>query len=292
MKISENSSLKNSEKHIALGLYLLLTALPLLAGIVYALLTSVGLTGALSQGFTLSHWQWALESTEVWKSITFSMYIATMALAIAMCLAFFLVIYLRPQLEKGWLSRAIYMPLAIPAAVAAFFSFQMLSASGLLARFFYQLGWINSIHQFPELINDAWGIGIILTHALMAFPFLTLVLLNLYESKGILALSELASTLGARSVDIRVKVVFPILFKGIMPTLGLFFLFILGAYEIPLLLGRQDPQMITLLTLRKLQRFDLSVIPQAYVVALIYIALVLMVMLWGLKGKKIRAYAD
>lgn len=292
MKISENSSLKNSEKHIALGLYVLLTALPLLAGIVYALLTSVGLTGALSQGFTLSHWQWALESTEVWKSITFSMYIATMALAIAMCLAFFLVIYLRPQLEKGWLSRAIYMPLAIPAAVAAFFSFQMLSASGLLARFFYQLGWINSIHQFPELINDAWGIGIILTHALMAFPFLTLVLLNLYESKGILALSELASTLGARSVDIRVKVVFPILFKGIMPTLGLFFLFILGAYEIPLLLGRQDPQMITLLTLRKLQRFDLSVIPQAYVVALIYIALVLMVMLWGLKGKKIRAYAD
>lgn len=292
MKISENSSLKNSEKHIALGLYLLLTALPLLAGIVYALLTSVGLTGALSQGFTLSHWQWALESTEVWKSITFSMYIATMALAIAMCFAFFLVIYLRPQLEKGWLSRAIYMPLAIPAAVAAFFSFQMLSASGLLARFFYQLGWINSIHQFPELINDAWGIGIILTHALMAFPFLTLVLLNLYESKGILALSELASTLGARSVDIRVKVVFPILFKGIMPTLGLFFLFILGAYEIPLLLGRQDPQMITLLTLRKLQRFDLSVIPQAYVVALIYIALVLMVMLWGLKGKKIRAYAD
>lgn len=292
MKISENSSLKNSEKHIALGLYLLLTALPLLAGIVYALLTSVGLTGALSQGFTLSHWQWALESTEVWKSITFSMYIATMALAIAMCLAFFLVIYLRPQLEKGWLSRAIYMPLAIPAAVAAFFSFQMLSASGLLARFFYQLGWINSIHQFPELINDAWGIGIILTHALMAFPFLTLVLLNLYESKGILALSELASTLGARSVDIRVKVVFPILFKGIMPTLGLFFLFILGAYEIPLLLGRQDPQMITLLTLRKLQRFDLSVIPQAYVVVLIYIALVLMVMLWGLKGKKIRAYAD
>lgn len=292
MKISENSSLKNSEKHIALGLYLLLTALPLLAGIVYALLTSVGLTGALSQGFTLSHWQWALESTEVWKSITFSMYIATMALAIAMCFAFFLVIYLRPQLEKGWLSRAIYMPLAIPAAVAAFFSFQMLSASGLLARFFYQLGWINSIHQFPELINDAWGIGIILTHALMAFPFLTLVLLNLYESKGILALSELASTLGARSVDIRVKVVSPILFKGIMPTLGLFFLFILGAYEIPLLLGRQDPQMITLLTLRKLQRFDLSVIPQAYVVALIYIALVLMVMLWGLKGKKIRAYAD
>lgn len=292
MKISENSSLKNSEKHIALGLYVLLTALPLLAGIVYALLTSVGLTGALSQGFTLSHWQWALESTEVWKSITFSMYIATMALAIAMCLAFFLVIYLRPQLEKGWLSRAIYMPLAIPAAVAAFFSFQMLSASGLLARFFYQLGWINSIHQFPELINDAWGIGIILTHALMAFPFLTLVLLNLYESKGILALSELASTLGARSVDIRVKVVFPILFKGIMPTLGLFFLFILGAYEIPLLLGRQDPQMITLLTLRKLQRFDLSVIPQAYVVVLIYIALVLMVMLWGLKGKKIRAYAD
>lgn len=292
MKISENSSLKNSEKHIALGLYLLLTALPLLAGIVYALLTSVGLTGALSQGFTLSHWQWALESTEVWKSITFSMYIATMALAIAMCFAFFLVIYLRPQLEKGWLSRAIYMPLAIPAAVAAFFSFQMLSASGLLARFFYQLGWINSIHQFPELINDAWGIGIILTHALMAFPFLTLVLLNLYESKGILALSELASTLGARSVDIRVKVVSPILFKGIMPTLGLFFLFILGAYEIPLLLGRQDPQMITLLTLRKLQRFDLSVIPQAYVVVLIYIALVLMVMLWGLKGKKIRAYAD
>ncbi len=285
-------SLKNKGKHIALGVYLLLTALPLLAGIVYAFLTSIGLTDGLSKGFTLSHWLWAFQTPELWQSLGFSIYIAAMALGLALGLAFTMISFFRFELEKGVLSRVIYMPLAIPAAVAAFFSFQMLSASGLLSRLLYQIGWIDSISQFPELINDAWGLGIILTHALMAFPFLTLVLLNLYRSKRLSELSELAATLGAKTKDTQMKVIFPILMKGIMPTLGLFFLFILGSYEIPMLLGRQDPQMITLLTLRKLQRFDLTVIPQAYVVALFYVLLVLLVMLLGLKGEKIRAYAD
>lgn len=271
---------------------MVLTALPLLGGLIYAALTSLGFTGALSDGLTWVHWQWAFQSTELLHSLTFSFYIATVTLGLAVSIAFALVMSMREQLENGWLSRVIYMPLAIPAAVAAFFSFQMLSASGLLSRFFYQIGWINSIRQFPELVNDAWGIGIILTHALMAFPFLTLVLINLYRSKKVEELSQLATTMGAGSYQIKKRIVLPILFKGIMPTLGLFFLFILGAYEIPLLLGRQDPQMITLLTLRKLQKFDLSVIPQAYVVALVYVALVFLVMIIGLKGKYRRTYAD
>lgn len=271
---------------------MLLTALPLFGGLIYAFLTSVGFTGALADGFTWVHWQWAFQSGELLNSLGYSFYIAAMTLLLAVCIAFALVLGLRQQLEKGLLSRVIYMPLAIPAAVAAFFSFQMLSASGLLSRLIHKLGWIESISQFPELVNDAWGLGIIMTHAFMAFPFLTLVLINLYRSKNIEALSQLAITMGAGAYEIKKRIVLPILFKGIMPTLGLFFLFILGAYEIPLLLGRQDPQMITLLTLRKLQKFDLSVIPQAYVVALVYVALVFLVMIIGLKGKYRRVYAD
>ena len=47
----------------------------------------------------------------------------------------------------------------------------------------------------------------------------------------------------------------------------------MGAYEIPLLLGQSSPQMISVLILEKLQRFNLGDIPVAYSMAVWYAAI-------------------
>ena len=277
--------------HIAIPAFIGVTVVPLALGAIYALLYSFGIVGALSSGFTTSHWKAVFADTEFLRSIGYSVYIASTSILLAAIIAMILVIGYTKHLKKGPLSYAIYFPLAIPSAVAAFFSFQLLSGAGLLSRLFYNIGITSSIESFPTLINDAYGLGIIVTHVMMAFPFFTLVFFNVYKSKKIYELARLAETLGASSAVIINKVKFPILLKGGIPTILLFFVFVLGSYEVPLLLGRQNPQMVTILTLRKLRRFDLAVIPQAYVIALLYLTLVITLLVLAYRKNLLKSYA-
>jgi len=50
----------------------------------------------------------------------------------------------------------------------------------------------------------------------------------------------------------------------------LFFIYVLGAYEIPLLLGQQSPQMLSVLVMRKYARFDITQKPEAFIIAILY----------------------
>ena len=59
----------------------------------------------------------------------------------------------------------------------------------------------------------------------------------------------------------------------------LFFIYVMGAYEIPLLLGRQSPQMLSVLAMRKYARFDITQKPEAFAIAFLYAVLVSVVLI-------------
>ncbi len=71
------------------------------------------------------------------------------------------------------------------------------------------------------------------------------------------------------------RVVVPLLLRRAAAPLLLYFIFVLGSYEVPLLLGTQSPQMVSVLTVRKLRGYDLAGYPEGYVVATLYAGLVL-----------------
>lgn len=273
-------------RYLGLAFFLALTALPLLAGLIYALLFSLGIVGIIHDGFTLGYWREAIEDGEVWMSLGYSLYIATVSSLLSIAIALGLVIKGRAQFQKGLLSYAIYFPLAIPGMVAAFFVFQLMGKSGLLSRLTFGLGMTSSIETFPDLVHDAWGIGMITAHVMLAVPFLLILFLNLARNERLEELSQLASTLGAVPKDISRKVWLPILLKKSFPTLILYFIFVLGAYEIPLLLGRESPQMVSVLIIRKLQRYNLLDKPEAYIIALIYSVLVLSLLWLALRNRQ------
>jgi len=258
-----------------LGLFVLLAVLPLLLGLGYALLYSLGLVGVLGQGFTLDHWGEVLAGGALWRSLGHSLYLAVSSMGLATGLALWLALRGKHAFIEGWLGTLIYFPLTLPAMVMAFFVLQLLGQAGLLARVVAQLGWITEPSDFPSLVNDAAGMGIILCHVLMATPFLLILFLNLYRSERLPELTQLAGSLGARKGQIRRRIEVPVLLRAAYPTLVLYFLFTLGSYEIPLLLGREDPQMVSVLIERKLMRYNLADKPEAYVVAVIYAGLAL-----------------
>jgi putative spermidine/putrescine transport system permease protein len=283
--------LKNKSNIISYILILIFAVIPLVAGIGYALLYSFGLVGALNNGFTLQHWKLAFADQAVINSFLYSAAIAAVALSISVSLAIAAALRYYHLFKKGLLAYLIYLPLAFPAMVAAFFFFQFLSKGGLLSRIFYQTGLTSSMQQFPDWVNDKYGIGMIITHLFLSFPFFLLLFVSLIETQRLKDFFQLSASLGASKRQTTFRVAVPLLLQKSFPNIILYFIFIFGAYEIPVLLGRSNPEMVSVLAVRKLQKFNLQDIPQGYVIAIVYTLFVLVFILLLLKQKKL-AYAN
>lgn len=265
-------------KHINFGrlFFVLLVTVPVLSGIVYAILYSFGFIGILNKEVTLKAWETVVAGKPFWRSLGFSFYVSIVSVGVSLIISLATAISWRKNLNKGVLGTIIYLPLCFPGTVMAFFSFQMLSKSGFLSRLGYNLGWIEDLRMFPSWINDVYGIGIIFTSVLLITPFFIILFSNLYQSEKVDNFIQLAKTFGATKRQILWKVTLPILLKRASVTVYLFIIFVMGSYEVPLLLGRQDPQMISVAILQKIQRFNLNDIPQGYAMSVLYVVLIVL----------------
>ncbi len=256
-------------RKLIIALFVILILLPLGLSIGYSFLYSIGGVGLLSSGFTLQHWA-DLFRGEFLQSMLYSLWIALASAGIALLLALTFLFTLRRHFNSAGMYRLLFLPLTIPPIVVAFVILQLYSGSGIFSSLLFQAGLIDGSQQFPLLVQDPYGIGILLAHVFIAFPFFLLVLLNLYQHEKLDEIERVASSLGADSNTIRFRLQLPILMKGLFPLLILYVIFFMGAYEIPLLLGQSSPQMISVLILEKLQRFNLGDIPVAYSMAVWY----------------------
>ncbi len=272
--------------HLGIVCFMLLVVLPFAGSLIYAILYSFGLTGILSKGFTASHVSGLLRNNEMFFSLLYSFYIAVCSMLISLLLAITGVLFFKTTITKSRWSFFPYLPLALPAIVTAFVSLQVLNKTGVLSRVLYQTNMINDFSQFPDMVNDRLGIGIIITHVLMATPFFLIFFSNIYEAENVKALSNVAKSLGASSVKVAEKIVIPLLLKQGLKTILLYFIFVFGSYEIPLILGQQSPQMISVLIVRKMQRYNLMDIPQGYFLSVIYSIVVILLLAVFLKSKK------
>ncbi len=245
-------------------LYALLVAGLPLAGLGYALLGSVGIVGPLAAGFTGRYWQALGTDSGLLKSTLFSLWVAGASLALAVAIALALVLGAQATLRRRPFPTLLYVPLLMPSLVVGFYLFQLLSRAGWLSRLSFGLGLTHSVEGFPELVQDAAGVGIIGAHVLLLFPFLTLLFQAIYQESRLPDYDQLAQTLGACPGQFRWRVAVPVLLRRAAPTLLLSGIATLGAYDIPLLLGRPYPQMLSVYIATRLQRFDLRELPAAY----------------------------
>lgn len=272
-----------------LFIYLLLAVfalLPLVAGVGFALLYSLGIIGVLNTGFTLQHWLLVFKEGNVITSFFYSAAIAMASLIISVGLALLISVRYHAAFRRGIFSYLIYMPLAFPGIVAAFFFFQLLSKAGLLSRVFYQLNIVQSISRFPDLVNDTFGIGMIATHVFLSLPFFLLLFVNIIKIERIAEYRQVAQTFAASRWQSLVRVYIPMILQKALPNIILYFIFIFGSFEVPLLLGRSNPEMISVLAVRKLQRFNLYDIPQGYAIAVLYTLFVFTLLYIMFKVKK------
>ncbi len=250
-----------------------------LAGLLNALGYSVGLTGPLATGFTGQYWQQLPTEPSLLVSLAFSLYVAIVSVGGAVAIALALVLGRQTMLRHRPFPILLYLPLLLPSLVVAFYLFQLLSGSGWLSRMTFALGLTRAPDDFPELIGDAAGLGIILAQVVLAFPFFTLLFQSLYADARLDELRSLTRTLGASVGQFNRRVAAPILLRRAAPTLVLYGVAVLGAYDIPLLLGRNYPQMLSVFITTRLQRFDLTDLPMGYLIGFL-MTLFLMIVIY------------
>ncbi|MDO6516191.1 ABC transporter permease [Zobellia uliginosa] len=284
--------MKTKKPNIGIVLFVVIGVVPFAAAFVYALLYSFGIIGVANKGFTLQFWESVLASGTFFKSLGYSVVIALVAVSLSVGGALWITLKFRRQLEKRILSFIIYLPLAIPGIVTGFFTFQLFSKGGFFARISHKLGFITEASQFPDLVNDGLAVGIILSFITMVMPFFVLLFLNVYKNERIEELSILAQSLGANSRQVVHRVFLPILIRKTWVLIVLYFIFLLGAYEVPLILGQESPQMLSVLIIREIKQYDLDKISEGYVVAVLYTLLVSVAALALFLPKRKRAYAS
>lgn len=261
--------------------------LPLLLGFGYALLYSFGIIGVLNHGFTLQNWKAAFANNEVLFSFLYTVLLSLGSLFLCVTFGIGISLLVGKRLQRGFASYIIYLPMAFPSVVAAFFFFQFLSNAGLLSRIFFKMGIIHNVTDFPNLVNDRYSIGIITAQFFLTLPIFILLYLSILSNENMDGLKILATSLGANQRQVLWRITIPALLKKSYPSILLFFIFKLGSYEIPLLLGRSSPETISVLIVRKMQRFNLMDIPQGYAVAVIYSLLIISLLIITLKPSKL-----
>lgn len=266
---------------------LIFAVVPLVFSIGYAVLYSFGLTGALNTGFTLDNWKHLFAEGDIISSFLYSAIIAFVTVFLAVLFALYVSLFHKEAFSKRKLSYVIYLPLAFPAMVSAFFFFQFLSKAGIVSRIFYNTGLTSSISSFPDLVNDKFGIGIIAANLFICAPFFVILFISRMETERITDYVTLSQSLGATKRKAITRIVIPMLLQKTFPNIVLYFIFIFGSYEIPVLLGRSNPEMISVLAVRKLQKFDLLDIPQGYAIAVLYTITVLSILVFVLMRRKI-----
>ncbi|MBX9607414.1 MAG: hypothetical protein K2Y51_14415 [Gammaproteobacteria bacterium] len=219
-------------------------------------------------------WRLLFSTGEFWRSLAFSAALTAVTLALALVLALLLYRALGAALERGVVARLLCLPLAVPGVAAGLIAFIMLGDSGVLSRLAHVFGWVKSPSDFPPLVYDADGRGILLTHLALVTPFFTLLFARLAAQLRLPALLEQARALGAAPGVAWRRVALPLLLRQSRPVILVYALALFGAYEVPLMIGGARPPLVSVAIAQAVSGYDLATRPYGYAMACLYLALV------------------
>jgi len=253
------------------------------ASLFYAIAESFGYINAINQtnaSFDAYRETLAFNS-EFWVSLGFSLWISIASTLISSAIALVLAVWLSER-RGNMDTLALNWNLAFPHLVWSVALLLFLSQSGLFARWAASLGFITTPDQFPVLVRDRFGIGVILSYVGKEVPFLTIILLSVLRSQAV-GYDVVAENLGAsrwqRLRYVTIPQVLPALLAGDLLVFG----FIFSSYEVPALLGIGYPRALPVLALRFFLDPDLRARSEGMVISLIITLIVTLVAIISLR---------
>ncbi|MGN0312542.1 MAG: ABC transporter permease [Lachnospiraceae bacterium] len=252
----------------------LLLGILFIFGLVTGITQSLGVIPAFGLTTpTLQYYKEILARPDLVQSLKYSVYIALVSAFLATVIGTLLcAVLVWKKKTSGGILRMIQIPIVVPHVVVALFIMNLFSQNGILARICAALGMIGQQQDFPMLLYDANGIGVILGYLWKEIPFIIYFVLALMANiNG--SLGEAAVNLGATGYQAFFKVTLPLCANTILSGFLIVFVFALGAYELPFLLGATKPKALPILAYIEYSKPDLLARPYAMAINGIIIAI-------------------
>ena len=243
-----------------------------MGGLAEGFLESLGLTSfhGVSQ-FTFKYYERVLKDVDFWKSLFLTFRIAVLstgiATAVAMILLFFLFLvrFGKHSFMATYIQRVFQIPMLFPYLVSGYLIFTLFTQSGWFSRLVFHMGFIEEIEQFPILVNDSFGWGIIMAYVWKTAPFIVLMLYPVIM-KVKFSWIEAGKVLGANKGQFFIQVVIPLMLSPMKLASFIVFSFTFLAFEIPYLLGVTYPKTLSVYSYQLYMSGNLLDRPQALAV--------------------------
>lgn len=254
-------------------------------GLFDGFLKSLGYFPAIGETeFSLKAYSSLLQSDAFWDSLIVTIRIAALSAAISAILgaivavALFMIQETSKSRALNFWNRLFQLPLTIPHLVGGYVIVLLFMQSGFLSKILAAIGVIDQIPDFPVLVNDSFGWGIILTYAWKEAPFVALmvypVLARIHKQWR-----DVSRVYGAKNRDFIREIVVPAILPAWTVAAFIVFVFTFSAFEVPFLLGVTYPSMLPVYSYQLYSSGTLADRPEALAVNLV---LALLTVLLGL----------
>ena len=241
----------NSKKlipYILILPFLLIMALIFVGGIAQAAIQSLGYLPVFGMyDISFEHYLRLFRNPHFMLSLRYTFYIAFVSSTLSVILGVLVAFAVHHTKRGDKLSYSLYkIPIIIPHAVVIILIINIFFQTGILSRVMYALGMIDSAADFPLLIFDRAGIGIILTYLYKQVPFVALTVFVVLRGMN-RKYTQIAENLGAGKLQIFLRVTLPMLAPTMLTAFLITFAFGFGAFEVPFLLGSPARQTLPIL---------------------------------------------
>ena len=253
---------------------------PYLLALPAALLACVfifGVANGVAQGFgimpfldmhtpTLEYYEQVFAREDLLSSLLYSLYLALVSSLIALVGGVALS-YVLVKAKAGRVARlaALQVPIMTMHALVAMAVMFAFSGSGLVARLLHLVGLVATPSDFPSATGATSGWGIILVYIWKEIPYLAFCTVSLMRHISE-SLGEAARTCGADARQAFLQVTLPLCADAILRAFLVVFVFALGSYEVPFLLGPTAPKTLPVLAFIEFQ--DPDIVNRCYSMAL------------------------
>lgn len=243
-----------------------------IAGILNAWVQSLGIIPSLGLNTpSLDYYRVLFTRGDFLSSLLFSLYIALVSSLLSVVIGvFFCALLIRFKKTRGLPLRIVQLPIITPHVIVAFFILHFLSQNGMFARLFYHLGWIEAQTDFPLILFDKNGIGIILAYLWKEVPFIVYFVMALMAGIDE-KLGEAAVNLGASRIKTFFRITLPLSLPTISGGFLILFTYALGAFELPFILGATEPKVLPIWAYIQYSHPDLHNRPYAMAVNVIIV---------------------
>ena len=244
-------------------------------GLALGLVQSLGhLPAAGMSSLTLDHFIHVLADPDFFKNLGLTLYLSLTSTLISAAFSVAAAMAFNALAGRSRVIQLIFqIPLTVPHLVIAVALVFMLAPSGLLSRLLLNLGLIDSSADFPLLVNDRWGFGLMAAYIWKEVPFMTLMILAVLRGAGS-ELLDVGRTLKAGRWQCFRHITLPTIFPSLGAAGLIVFAYTFGAFEVPYLLGQTYPMMLPVWAYKSYSDVDLLSRPEGIAAGLLIAAVV------------------